>query len=216
MFLFSSYPFNNSLTLILGALLIPKQLKYESIEFETFKYPLMNIVWLCIFFTILMVVITKLLVTRGLGNMFEIIWSTFAVFFGGSFYSNQSSKLTYRIVTFLTLFFGNIVWMGYQASLTVDLSVPSHKLPFNSLETFLNTNWKLYTFDKSTAQAHTFTHATQGSLYHKVYMNRMSQESFSTKTSYEAMEDFMYRDKSAFYAFTDGIPKELVCNVSSM
>ena len=92
------------------------------------------------------IVITKLLARKG--TIPDVIWPSITSYFGGYFEKNMNERNSYKIITFITLFCGNFVWMCYQASLTVDLSSPTTKLPFNNLETFAQTNWKIYTTSK--------------------------------------------------------------------
>ena len=82
-------------------------------------------------------------------NLIGILWQTLVTNFGGSFNEHQTEKNSYKLIMFLSLFGGNLVWMGYQASLTVDLSVSEPKLPFNDLEGLLRSDWKLFTLKKS-------------------------------------------------------------------
>ena len=108
-------------------------------------YPLSNIVWVCILATMTMTVLAKLLTMKDKSDIFGTVWASGAVFFGGDFNTNESQRKAFKILTLLTLFGGNIIWMGYQASLTVELSAPISKLPFTDLDSLSNTDWKLYT-----------------------------------------------------------------------
>ena len=89
----------------------------------------------------------KLLILKKKTNVFGIYWETFVANFGGSSDSSDMRD-SYKILTFITLFFGNVVWMGYQASLTVDLTTPIAKLPFRDIEGLIESNWKLLTHSK--------------------------------------------------------------------
>ena len=95
-----------------------------------------------------MTVLAKLLTIKDKIDIFGTLWASSAVFFGGDFDANGSQRKTHKFMIFLTLFGGNIIWMGYQASLTVELSAPSNKLPFTDLDSFLKTDWKMYTVRK--------------------------------------------------------------------
>ena len=76
-------------------------------------------------------------------NLIGILWETFVTNFGGCFDEYQTGKNSYKILIFLSLFGGNLIWMAYQASLTVDLSISEPKLPFSDLEGLLTSDWKL-------------------------------------------------------------------------
>ena len=128
--------------------MIKRQQKTETMDFRTFIYPLNDFVWACMLGTSVLIIISKILSTKIKINPLEIAWATFATYFGGHFSHQESYQNAYKITIFISLFCGNVIWMGYQASLTVDLSSPSHKLPFNSLETFLKSGWSLHTHRK--------------------------------------------------------------------
>ena len=133
-----------------GGLMIQKQRKSSLIDLRTFLYPLTGTVWLCIFISTLIIAVIKLGATRKVipTSILEITWESFAANFGGSFEREGNPRFAYKILTFISLMCGNIIWMAYQASLTVDLSSPTTKLPFNNLETFAGTNWNIYTTSK--------------------------------------------------------------------
>ena len=133
---------------ITDCLFIPKQPKSESIDLTTLTQPFTNMVWTCVLATSIMIVLVKLLVWNKNANIIAMIWTIFVSNFGGSFDDHQAKRKSYHLVVFLTLLCGNFIWMGYQASLTVDLSVSEPKLPFNDLERLLHTNWKIFTINK--------------------------------------------------------------------
>ena len=81
-------------------------------------------------------------------NLIGILWETIATNFGGNLNEYQTRKTSYKMLLFLSPFGGNLIWMVYQASLTVDLSVSEPKLPFSDLEGLLTSDWKLYTINK--------------------------------------------------------------------
>ena len=120
----------------------------EPIDYQTFTYPLRTIVWICVIATILTTVLAKLLAIGSKTSMFDMIWISSAVFFGGDFNNYESGRSTYKVLLFVSLFGGNIIWMAYQASLTVELSVQTNDLPFRDLEGLLQSDWKLFTVRK--------------------------------------------------------------------
>ena len=128
--------------------MIKKKKTSEQLDCRTFYYPLTNIVWSCIIASTVLTVLSKLLSTKYEINLLDIIWTSFATNFGGHFENQNENTNALKVITFVTLFCGNIIWMGYQASLTVDLSAPSNKLPFKDIETFYDLNWNLYTIRK--------------------------------------------------------------------
>ena len=129
-------------------LFTPKQQKIESFDMRLLFNPFTNLLWLCLLTTTVMITIAKFLILNRKVNSIGIFWESFAANFGGSFDDTLTKKKPYKMLLFLTLFNGNVIWMGYQASLTVDLSISEPKLPFNDLEGLLNSDWKLFTIDK--------------------------------------------------------------------
>lgn len=138
----------SNLLMIIATLLIKKQQKTELMDLRTFYYPLTDIVWICMISSCLMVVIAKLILVRTETNLIEVFWSSFAPYFGGYFDDEENGRMSHKVAIFVALFSGNIIWMGYQASLTVDLSSPTNKMPFNDLKTFLDSGWSLHTYKK--------------------------------------------------------------------
>ena len=70
-----------------------------------------------------------------------------------------------------------------------------------------------FVFFSSDYAAQMFTHAVEGSIFHKAYKSKMTEESFSKKHHKPAMHDFMNEQNSAFYTFTEDIPKDILCKV---
>ncbi len=71
------------------------------------------------------------------------IWVAFKANLGGK----PSGKMRHdtgsnRILLFTCLIAGILIWMGYRASLTSELSVIKTVPPFNSLETLLDTDFQ--------------------------------------------------------------------------
>ena len=95
-----------------------------------------------------MIVITNSLIMDKRINLIPILWETLMTNFGGNLTEYETRKSSYKMIMFVTLLGGIVIWMGYQASLTVDLSVSEPKLPFNDLEGLLNSDWNLFTINK--------------------------------------------------------------------
>ena len=116
----------------------------------------------------------------------------------------------------------------------MDLSIPNQKLPFNDLESFLQSEWKLFTVDKryffkkqmklgniftismifSAAAAKLFTQAKENTLFQKIYNQKLTNNgSFSNKPPFDALKDFLLKDKAAFYTNKGYIPEDTKCQV---
>ena len=71
----------------------------------------------------------------------ENLWLAFKANFGGkpsSIHENNS----YKISIFSCLLVGSIVWMAYRAEIISELSVLKVKMPFDSLEDLLKSNYR--------------------------------------------------------------------------
>ena len=58
-----------------------------------------------------------------------------------------------------------------------------------------------------------FTKALKGDIFHKVYQQKMSDESFINKPGFDATRTFLKNDKAAFWACSGHIPDDAVCKV---
>ena len=129
-------------------MVIPKQQQFEQIDLRTYSYPFKDLVWASVLSSTSLIIILRLITNYRDSSVLEVIWTSFAANFGGTISENTTGRTAHKIVIFVMLFCGNWIWMGYQASLTVDLSIPDNELPFNDLESFLLTDWNLFTVDK--------------------------------------------------------------------
>ena len=147
---FNQLKLNKSKSYSLGGLIIQKQRKYDLIDLRTFNYPLKMTVWAGILGSVSIIVVARIIARNSIDSttFLDVAWESFAPYFGGWFQRELNERNSYKILTFVTLFCGNIIWMSYQASLTVDLSSPTTKIPFSNLETFSETNWNIYTTSK--------------------------------------------------------------------
>ena len=74
-------------------------------------------------------------------NYLENLWLAFKANFGGkpnTIHENNS----YKISIFSCLLVGSIVWMAYRAEIISELSVLKVKMPFDSLEDLLKSNYR--------------------------------------------------------------------------
>ena len=75
-------------------------------------------------------------------NFLKNLWVAFKVNFGGKPNYSVPANTTHKIVMFECLLVGSLIWMAYRASLTSELSVKKLKLPFNSLESLLTSDYR--------------------------------------------------------------------------
>ena len=131
-----------------GGLFI-KPIGTEEVSWKTFLNPLSNTLWVTLL--IIAVVISCLL--TGIEIMFTSkklscfsiftsnLWIAFKANFGGK-PSFVHKSFTLQIILFACLLVGSVIWIGYRASLTSKLSVRRVTMPFNSLETLLESDYK--------------------------------------------------------------------------
>ena len=71
------------------------------------------------------------------------LWSSLKAFFGVPPLQNKSSlRDSYRLIVFVSLLFGQIVWVSYNAFLTSELAITEESLPFKDLESLAETDWR--------------------------------------------------------------------------
>ena len=75
-------------------------------------------------------------------NFLKNLWIAFKANFGGKPNYFAPANTTHKIIMFECLLVGSIIWMAYRASLTSELSVKKLKLPFNSLESLLTSDYR--------------------------------------------------------------------------
>ena len=83
----------------------------------------------------------------GLGtalSTMELSWTLFSFNFGKPPPQNTGlmSYLPLKIFAFCSLLVGSVIFMSYRASLTSELSTVTYRLPFESLEEFLSSDYK--------------------------------------------------------------------------
>lgn len=109
--------------------------------------PFTDFVWLGIIVTTTIIAFAKIFTAKS-KNVIGTFWATFVANFGGYFEGNLSQMKAFKFIVFLTLFWGNVIWMAYQASLTVELTNSEQKIPFRDMNEFLYSDWKLFTIGK--------------------------------------------------------------------
>ena len=70
------------------------------------------------------------------------LWVALKANFGGKPKYSKPANTTHKIIMFECLLVGSIIWMAYRASLTSELSIKKLKLPFNSLESLLASDYR--------------------------------------------------------------------------
>ena len=58
-----------------------------------------------------------------------------------------------------------------------------------------------------------FTQANENSPFHKAYINKMTEDSFSRELPFDAIREFLNKENSAFYTNKGYIPEDVNCKV---
>ena len=130
-----------------------KATKKEAVNWLIFLKPLSMKIW----FTLVPIAIITAGLLTGLDRLFrkkdKMFCLNFILIYFGNFWvalkanfggtpSSSPTNTTHKIVLFVLLLGGNVVWMAYTASLTSELSVVKLKLPFKDMESLSNTDYR--------------------------------------------------------------------------
>ena len=206
-----------------AGLYIPIEKSMEQIEFGTFIHPLNNQMWATISLFVLIIALFKLLTMRELQDKIKIakvldtIWTSFAAYFGGSFSETKiTERKSYKIIVFVSLLSGYIIWASYQAMLTSELATKSNFMPFDDFESLSKTDWRLITEDFSTSNywVNIWANALENSSFYNVYKNNMNNNSFLKYPRY--MLDILENQKTAFFSRKENVMESIQCKVNML
>ena len=137
-----------------NAELFIKNTEDEEISWTVYLNPLSTDLWTTIVFVAIFIAIILSGIEKYMSlcsmesspilffsNLLGNFWIALKANVGGKPSSVHKNK-TYQIIVFNCLLTGSLVWMGYRASLTSELSNIILKFPFNSLETLLTSDYK--------------------------------------------------------------------------
>ena len=122
---------------------------------------------------------------------------------------------SFKIIIFISLLCGNIIWIGYQAKLTAELATIGEEMPFEDLEGLAQTDWTLVTFPVGFPHSAVFIEAKNSSDYQRVYHSNMKTErSFALGyASSKSINQTLRKPKTAIFAMNDDVPKSIRCRV---
>ena len=149
-------------------------------------------------------------------NCIQDFWNYFSSFFGIDHIddNNKSDYNGFKIISFICLIMGSIVWISYGAFLTSALAVPLQKLPFNDLETLILSDFKLNTLTRYNGITGYFLQAPAGSIQNRVAESKFTDKSFNTAE--ESVSKVLNSNKEAFFGsieFIESNPK-LQCQLT--
>lgn len=128
----------------------------EELSWLTFTRPFANHLWLALFASAALVCLFLELFSalldscRGLSHCLGSVMETYLLLFF-AYFAKRPEKFPggehertdmFKVILFSTLFWGNMVFMAYRASLTSELSVRLSKQPFSNLEEFLESDYQ--------------------------------------------------------------------------
>ena len=193
----------------------------EEFDFSTFTNPMSHEMWIMVLVACTVIGFTHyftcsihesnkikiiemleyfiLSVTANLGHYLSFIKGT--------------KSLSYKIILFISLLSGNILWMAYQGSLTSELANVKLQLPFVDLKSLSESDWKLITDFKSTSTGKIFANSESGSEFHKVFINNMNEQSFQSKE--DRWNGLHVAAKIALFDIENIVPESEKCNVST-
>ena len=91
----------------------------------------------------MMIVVTIGAMTLFKASIFGFLWYSGTVCFGGEPSGTAiDSRITYKIIVFVSLLGGITIWISYQSCLTAKLAVDIKKYPFNDIYSLSKTNWR--------------------------------------------------------------------------
>ena len=123
---------------------IPSSSVMEDYDFGLFFGPLHNYTWILILATAILVVLLHTIASRNYQviSILATFWSSLMAFLGGSHLSEQSGKLSCKIITIALLLGGYVIWTSHNAFLTAQLVTVKKIYPFTDSESMSSTNWK--------------------------------------------------------------------------
>ena len=156
----------------------------EEYDYDTFISPFNLRLWNTIFVFAAMIGLTQCIISYfhyslTLLDFFTFTWNSFVSNFGGRcFRLNLEDITSYKVSILTSLLGGTIIWMAYRSHLTSELSIYEQRYPFNDMESFSKTKWRLLTMGREHSTTKFLTTANPGSVYQQVHINNMNNESF--------------------------------------
>ena len=78
-----------------------------------------------------------------LSNILGFVWTSFIAYLGSKPKETQiDSKKSYKVLVFVSLLSGTVVWIAYKSYLKAEFAVSLKKHPFNDMESLSKTDWR--------------------------------------------------------------------------
>ena len=122
----------------------------ESLDFLVFKGPFDEKTWILLFSSSIFVSICITILWKIIDNKIPIFRSsvkalvmTFKANMGTARFPSLADQLdSYKVVIFIALLMGNVIWLSYNGALLSGLLAPKVKKPFESLESLLTSDYR--------------------------------------------------------------------------
>eukprot|EP00094_Tigriopus_californicus_P003818 TCALIF_03674-PA protein Name:"Similar to GRIN2D Glutamate receptor ionotropic, NMDA 2D (Homo sapiens)" AED:0.45 eAED:0.49 QI:0/0/0/0.66/1/1/3/0/636 len=155
-----------------------------------------------------------------LGELLQDFWMLFCSYFGRKPPEEGESRIrqktTSQILIFTIFLAGNIVFMSYKASLTSELSSRIKRIPFDSLEGLVETNYKVTTNKGGGLMIDSFARAEEGTalnqIYRKFFEDQLDQLYPDIKTG---LENLVKNPYEAFFNVIESVLgyKDYQCSI---
>ena len=138
---------------------ISKSGSKEELSWISFLLPFSNILWLALLMNSLVAVLFMKTLQKLLhgtrnrernllqisGELISNYWVMCCTYLGrkpATFPTDKEGSNVFKVITFVVLFCGNVIFMAYRASLTSELSTRRAKLPFHNLQGFQDSDYR--------------------------------------------------------------------------
>ncbi len=201
---------------------ISKSYSTQGYDFMVFLRPFSQWTWLVIIanvivFHVCAVSSQKHQRTKSCSTNLNLLSQTISSLVGqGDFTEDwKRAMLSSKLIFLNVLFLGALVWMSYNAFLTSSLLLPITKLPFNDMQSLIESGFKVNTNSKGSSLAGFFLNAAQGTPMNLVLKNNMDDSSFNDFD--ESVGKVVNLEKHAVFAISSSIISagKKACKVSN-
>ena len=145
------------------------------------------------------------------GIVCRTFWTTFTANFSGKpAAAPGKNNWPARLLFFSCLLTGSLIWIHYRASFTSELAARKTQMPFDSLETLLNSDYTLAIREKGFS-FYTFTQSKPGTIFHQLFNTKVEDY----LSPLEGMRYVNENTKAAYYYTLESLLgyKEFKCKV---
>jgi len=197
-----------------GGIYIKSDMLKEDIDYEVYKNPFNRNTWiaallLSLFTTAFIIISWKSQKNTkfSLVFMIKVLTASLKANLGNDTFSLLRTELeSFKVISFSALLFGNILWLTYNGALLSALVTPKVTKPFNDLESFSKSSYRLNTYIKGSAPASFWMQSPPNSIFKTIFEQNMDDSSFNTYK--ESMAKTIDEPNEAFYGSFMNIQQE--------